>query len=217
MSRIQQSLNLAIDATSTAFLDNPANYSDERSLAEDTRRRLCTVLPPSSVGRVTINESSGAAGDIPDHRQYTANYERVDEIDRAQCEVGGPTFPFGGRERLDLAVLSDEIELVIDGGTQTFAQNDLEAGVAFKYVKNINYLRYRSDDENSKYRDIADDISRLGEIEGEVDRRCIVYSNYDLFRRENDEKARINLVGLADQADVTLRFVLPDSVQDIQR
>ncbi|WP_342806154.1 hypothetical protein [Natronosalvus hydrolyticus] len=161
-----------------------------------------------------MNESSGAAGDIPDHRQYTTKYERVDKIDRAQCEVGGPTFPFGGRERLDLAVLSDEIEMVIDGGTQTFSVDDLDAAVAFKYVKNINYLRYRPDGENSKYRDIADDISRLAEIEGDVDRRCIVYSNYDLFRRENDEKARSNLVELADQGDVTLRFVFPDPVQD---
>ncbi|MCU4750918.1 hypothetical protein OB919_02795 [Halobacteria archaeon AArc-curdl1] len=209
-----QSLDLATDATSTAFLDNPANYSDERSLAEETRQRLCSILPPTSVADVRVNESSGAAGDIPDHRQYTTKYERVDKIDRAQCEVGGPTFPFGGRERLDLAVLSDEIEMVIDGGTQTFSVDDLDAAVAFKYVKNINYLRYRPDGENSKYRDIADDISRLAEIEGDVDRRCIVYSNYDLFRRENDEKARSNLVELADQGDVTLRFVFPDPVQD---
>ena len=112
MSRVVQSLDLATDATSTAFLDNPANYSDERSLAEETCRRLCSILPPTSVANVTVNESSGAAGDIPDHRKYTAKYERVDEIDRAQCEVGGPTFPFGGRERLHLAVLSDEISLV---------------------------------------------------------------------------------------------------------
>lgn len=212
MSKTEQALDLAIDATSTGFLNNPANYSDERSLAEETRRRLGAVLPPSSVKSVEVRESSGAAGDIPDHRRYTANYERIDEIDRAQCEVGGPTFPFGRRERLDLAVLSDEIELIIDGGTQTFTVTDLKAAVAFKYVKNINYLRYRPDDEHSKYRDIADDISRLGEIEGDLIRRCIVYSNYDLFRREDTEEAKQHLLSLADQANATLRFVVPEPV-----
>ncbi len=43
MSAVELSLGLAINATSTTFLENPVNYSDERSLAEETRRRLCVI------------------------------------------------------------------------------------------------------------------------------------------------------------------------------
>lgn len=213
MPQFKQALDLAIDATATSFLSHPANYSDERSLAEDVRQRLCSVLTPATVAVVTVGESSGARGSIPDHEDYTAQYRNTNEIDRAQCEIGGTDFPFGGTERLDLGVFSDGITITVNGGTQEFDPSDLVAALEFKYVKNINYLRYRPDDDNSKYRDIADDIGRLGDLPNGVDRRCVVFSNYDLLRRDSDTDAERNLQELADANKVDLRFVLPSPVK----
>lgn len=130
----------------------------------------------------------------------------------SQCEVGGPGFPFGGRERLDLGVFSDGIEIRITGGTQEFDPSDLAAAIEFKYVKNINYLRYRPDDENSKYRDIANDIERFGYLSDNVDRRCVVFANYDLLRRAAGVRAEQELESLSEQVGVELRFVLPEPV-----
>lgn len=98
----------------------------------------------------------------------------------------------------------------VNGGTQEFYQSDLLAALEFKYVKNVNYLRYRPDDDNSKYRDIADDIERLGSMSDEIDRRCLVFGNYDLLRRDSDVEAEQGLVEIADNHGVSLRFVLPD-------
>lgn len=207
MSRVGMALDLAIDATADSFLECPANYSDERALAEDVRSRVCSVLLPASVAEVVVEESSGARGSLPDHEAYTTRYHDTEEIDRAQCEIGGSEFPFGGTERLDLGVFGDGLTITVNGGTQEFNPSDLEAAVEFKYVKNINYLRYRPDDDNSKYRDIADDIDRLGALPTGIDRRCVVFSNYDLLRRDAD--AERNLRELADENGVQLRFVLP--------
>lgn len=211
MARIQQALDIAVETTAEAFLRNPANYSDERSLAEDVRSRVCSVLPPAEVESVAVEESSGARGPVPDHEEYTAGYRETTQIDRAQCEVGGSEFPFGASKRLDLGVFSDGISMSVIGGTQEFEPSDLASGLEFKYVKNTNYLRYRPDDDNSKYRDIADDIDRLGTLTVDVDSRCIVFSNYDLLRRDSDRKAEENLRELAEVNGVTLRFVLPES------
>lgn len=48
MPDISEALDLAIEATRETFLRNPANFSDERALAEDTRRRFarCFHQPP---------------------------------------------------------------------------------------------------------------------------------------------------------------------------
>lgn len=210
MPDITEALDLAIEATRETFLRNPANFSDERALAEDTRRRLCSVLPPASVIAVTVEELSGAQGNIPDHEAYTARYRETPEIDRAQCEIGGAAFPFRANKRVDLAVLTDGVELEVKGGTQEFRPVDLTAAVEFKYVKNINYLRYRPDDENSKYHDIAGDIERLRQLPEPVDCRCMVYSNYDLLRRDSDADAEQGLRKLAEEEGVALEFVLPE-------
>jgi hypothetical protein len=210
MSRIEQALDLAIEATEQSFLRHPANVSDERSLAEDVRSRICSVLMPASVESVDVNEPSGAAGAIPDHERYTARYRETTEIDRAQCEVGGPEFPFGAGRRLDLAVFEDGLRITVDGGTQAFRPSDVAAAVEVKYVKNINYLRHRPDDENSKYRDIAGDIERLGELDEDVDARCVVFGNYDMLRRDDGTDAKEGLQRLADESGVNLRFVFPE-------
>jgi len=210
MSNVQQALNLAIEATAESFLHHPANYSDERSLAEAVRSRVSSILPPASVESVTVEESSGARGSIPDHEAYTAHYRDTTEIDRAQCEIGGTEFPFGGSERLDLGIFADDMAITLHGGTQEFEPSDLVAGVEFKYVKNVNYLRYRPDDDNSKYRDIADDIIRLGALPDDVDRQCVVFSNYDLLRRDSDLDTERHLHELAEKEGMTLQFVLPE-------
>jgi len=215
MSRVRKVLDDAIDTTAESFLEHPANYSDERSLAEDVRARICSELTPASVEAVSVEESSKAQGSIPDHEAYTGRYRQTEEIDRAQCEIGGPAFPFGGTERLDLGVFSDGLTITVDNGTQEFDPSDLVAAVELKYVKNINYLRYRPDDDKSKYRDIADDIARLGELPDGVDRRSVVFSNYDLLRRSSDNDAEKNLGELAEQNDVDLRFVLPEPRPDL--
>lgn len=209
MASTRDALDLAIDATAESFLRAPANYSDERALAEDVRSRICSVLPPASVGMVSVEESSGARGSITDHEAYTAQYRNTKEIDRAQCEVGGTDFPFGGFERIDLGVFSDGLQISVNGGTQEFYPSDLEVAVEFKYIKNINYLRYRPDDDNSKYRDIAADIERLGAMPDEIDRRCLVFGNYDIFRRDSDVEAEQGLMKMADENGVFLRFILP--------
>lgn len=67
MSRIQQAIDLAIGAVGESFLPNPANYSDERALAEAVRLRANAVLSPTLVDSVSVVESSGAQGDITDH------------------------------------------------------------------------------------------------------------------------------------------------------
>lgn len=108
-------------------------------------------------------------------------------------------------------MFSDGLTITVDNGTQEFDPSDLVAAIEFKYVKNINYLRYRPDDDKSKYRDIADDITRLGQLPDGVNRRCVVFSNYDLFRRNSDNDAERNLRELAENSDVDLRFVLPES------
>jgi hypothetical protein len=167
------------------------------------------VLPPAAVGNVTVEESSGASGNIPDHEAYTSRYQEVTEIDRVQCEIGGADFPFGASERLDLGVFADDLRVTVTGGTQEFVPSDLVAAAEFKYVKNINYLRYRPDDDASKYHDIATDIKRLGELPDDVSRRCVVFANYDLLRRDADVAAEQELHELADRFDVDLQFVLP--------
>jgi hypothetical protein len=209
MTRTLEALDLAIEAVAESYLQNPANYSDERTLAEDVRQRMCAVLPPASVGNVTVEESSGASGNIPDHEAYTSRYREIAEIDRVQCEIGGADFPFGASERLDLGVFADDLRVTVTGGTQEFAPSDLVAAAEFKYVKNINYLRYRPDDDASKYHDIATDIKRLGELPDDVSRRCVVFANYDLLRRDADVAAERELHELADRYDVDLQFVLP--------
>jgi len=158
---------------------------------------------------VTVEESSGASGNIPDHEAYTSRYQEVTEIDRVQCEIGGADFPFGASERLDLGVFADDLRVTVTGGTQEFVPSDLVAAAEFKYVKNINYLRYRPDDDASKYHDIATDIKRLGELPDDVSRRCVVFANYDLLRRDADVAAEQELHELADRFDVDLQFVLP--------
>jgi hypothetical protein len=212
MQQPQQVLDLAIGATADAFLGNPANYSDERSLAEDVRSRVSAVASPATVASVTVEESSGAHGSHPDHETYTGHYRTTTEIDRAQCEIGGTNFPFGGTERLDVGVFGDDLTMRITDGTQEFDPADLAAALEFKYVKNINYLRYRPEDDNSKYRDIADDIERLGALPEDVASRCVVFSNYDLLRRAADADAEQQLHALADENNVALQFVLPEPV-----
>jgi hypothetical protein len=214
MPRTLDVLDLAIESTVESFLRNPANYSDERALAEAVRSRSNAMLTPATVDAVAVEESSGARGDIPEHEAYTARYRKTTEIERAQCEIGGPAFPFGDRERLDLGVFSDGIEIRLTGGTQQFDPSDLAAGLEFKYVKNINYLRYRPDDEASKYRDISEDIERLGELPEHVERRCVVFGNYDMLRRDADADAEQGLRELAAETDVDLRFVFPDSLSN---
>ena len=88
MSRVRRVLDDAIDTTAESFLKQPANYSDERSLAEDVRSRMCSVLTPASVDTVSVEESSKAQGPITDHEAYTDRYRDTDEIDRASCENG---------------------------------------------------------------------------------------------------------------------------------
>jgi hypothetical protein len=210
MCGVHRVLDGAIDTTAELFLEQPANYSDERSLAEDVRSRICSELTPASVEAVSVEESSKAQGSIPDHEAYTGRYRETEEIDRAQCEIGGPAFSFGGTERLDLGVFSDGLTITVNNGTQEFDPSNLVAAVEFKYVKNINYLRYRPDDDKSKYKDIADDITRLGQLPDRIDRRCVVFSNYDLLRRNSDNDAERNLRELAENSDIILRFVLPE-------
>lgn len=217
MPRITHALDLAVDATAESFLRNPANYSDERALAEDVRSRVCTVLSPAAVDQVTVKESSGATGDIPDHESYTARYRDTEQIDRAQCEIGGPEFPFGASERLDLGVFEDGLHISVDGGTQAFRPEDLAAALEFKYAKNINYLRHRPEDTNSKYRDIAGDIERLGELDGGVDARCVVFGNYDMLRRDDSGRAADGLRDVAAECDVNLRFVFPEPTDAYSR
>lgn len=209
MMRTQEALDLAIEATAESFIQNPANYSDERALAEDVRQRTCAMLPPVSVGNVIVEEPSRSSGDIPDHEAYTSRYRDVSEIDRAQCEIGGTDFPFGPHKRLDLGVFDDDLQMRITGGTQEFALSDLVGAVEFKYVKNTNYLRYRPDDDDSKYRDIATDIERLGELPNDVNCWCVVFANYDLLRRDADSAAERELHELAERCGVDLQFVLP--------
>ena len=60
MSRVRRVLDTAIDTTAEFFLEQPANYSDERSLAEEVRSRMCSELTPASVEAVSVEESSKA-------------------------------------------------------------------------------------------------------------------------------------------------------------
>lgn len=113
-------LDTAIDSTVSAYLDNPANVSDERALAEAVRSRLNAIILPATVTELRVEKSSGASGDVPDHELYTGRYRETERIDRAQCEIGGPEFPFGGTERLDLAVFSDGLSISVSNGTQEF-------------------------------------------------------------------------------------------------
>jgi hypothetical protein len=43
MERVETVLDVAIEATAQSFLQTPANYSDERALAEEVRPRVCSV------------------------------------------------------------------------------------------------------------------------------------------------------------------------------
>jgi len=49
----------------------------------------------------------------------------------------------------------------------------------------------------------------LGELPDDVSRRCVVFANYDLLRRDADVAAEQELHELADRFDVDLQFVLP--------
>jgi hypothetical protein len=203
----RSTIETALNRTEQAFRDNPANFSDERAVAEDARARLVDALGTVDVSEVEIDDGT-ARGSVPDHKEYTARYRDVTEIDCAHCEVGGQKFPFPHRERMDLGLFDDGVTLTVDGGTQQFDPSDLLAGLEFKYVKNINYLRHRPENSGSKYKDIADDIERLGDLPSGVERWCLVFGNYGLLRRD-DGQVTNSLHELATENDVTLRFVLP--------
>jgi hypothetical protein len=204
----RDTLETALNRTEQAFRDNPANFSDERALAEDVRAQLVESLGSVNVAEVEIEDGT-ARGSVPDHKEYTASYRDVTEIDCAHCEICGQKFPFPHRQRMDLGLFDDGVTLTLDGGTQEFDPNDLLAGFEFKYVKNINYLRHRPESSESKYRDIADDIVRLGELPAGVERWCLVFGNYGLLRRDDGQIAN-SLHELASENNVTLRFVLPE-------
>lgn len=210
MTTYSSILTDALESVTEAFLDNPANFSDERSLATAVRYQINAQTSPASVATCTVRESSGARGSITDHDRYTKRYAEITSIDRAHCEIGGPQFPFGDTERLDLGVFGDDISLRINTGTQAFDPDDLKAAVEFKYIKNTNYLRYRPDDEQTLYHNIETDISRLGQLPREVDRRMVVVCNYDVFRREDTLEAKASLNDAATTADVDLTFVIPE-------
>jgi len=212
MTTYSSTLTDARESVTDAFLYNPANFSDERSLASAVRHQINAQASPASVATCTVTESSGARGSITDHDRYTQRYAEITSIDRAHCEIGGPQFPFGDTERLDLGIFGDDISLRINNGTQEFDPEDLEAAVEFKYIKNTNYLRYRPDDEQTLYHDITTDIARLGQLPAKVDRRMVVVCNYDVFRREDTLQAKTSLSDAATNVDVDLTFVLPDPV-----
>ena len=96
----------ALDNTERAFRDNPANFSDERALAEHVRSQLVNALGTVDVAEVDVNDSN-SRGSIPDHRKYTARYREVTKIDCAHCEIGGQKFPFSHIERIDLGLFDD--------------------------------------------------------------------------------------------------------------
>lgn len=204
----RNTIETALNRTEQAFRDNPANFSDERAVAEDVRTRLVDAIGAVDVAEVEIEDGT-ARGSVPDHKEYTARYRDVTEIDCAHCEIGGQKFPFPHRERMDLGLFDDGVTLTLDGGTQHFDPSDLLAGLEFKYVKNINYLRHRPENPESKYKDIADDIERLGELPPDVERWCLIFGNYGLLRRDDGQIAN-SLHELATENDVTLRFVLPE-------
>lgn len=204
----ETAVNTALDSTEQAFRENPANFSDERALAEDIRTQLVESLGTVDVAQVTV-EDGKARGSIPDHEEYTDRYLDVTAIDCAHCEIGGQKFPFSHIERIDLGLFDDGVSITLEGGTQEFDPSDLLAAIEFKYVKNINYLRYRPDDEKSKYRDIAGDIERLGVLPSGLKRWCVVFGNYGMFRRD-DGQVENNLNELAAENGVSLRFVLPE-------
>ncbi|WP_245180705.1 hypothetical protein [Haloarcula amylovorans] len=203
----RSTIETALNRTEQAFRDNPANFSDERAVAEDIRARLVDAIGTVDVSEVEIEDGT-ARGSVPDHKEYTARYRDVTEIDCAHCEIGGQKFPFPHRERMDLGLFDDGVTLTLDGGTQQFDPSDLLAGLEFKYVKNINYLRHRPENSGSKYKDIADDIERLGDLPSDVERWCLVFGNYGLLRHDDGQIAN-SLHELATENDVTLRFVLP--------
>jgi len=197
-----------LDTTAEAFRINPANFSDERSLTEHFRSQLVDTLGDVNVEAVTVIDGS-SRGAVPDHKDYTDRYKQVEQIECAHCEIGGPKFPFPDDHRIDLGLFDDEVSLQIDGGTQEYDPTDLRAGFEFKYVKNTNYLRYRPERANSKYADIASDITRLGKLPAGVERWCVIFSNYGLLRKDDGTVAS-GLEELAAEHDVTLRFVLPE-------
>ena len=182
----QEAVAAALDSTESTFRANPANFSDERALAETVRSHLVDALGSVTVEQVHISDGQ-ARGGVPDHEAYTDRYRDVTTIDCAHCEVGGQAFPFGHRERLDLALFTDGVTITVDGGTQEFDPADVRAALEFKYVKNINYLRHRPDNPDSKYADIADDIERLGTLPDSIDRWCLVFGNYGLLRRDDGQ------------------------------
>ena len=201
-------LKSALDRTERAFRDNPANFSDERALAEDVRTQLVDSLGTVDVTEVDLQDGT-ARGPIPDHKEYTARYQEVTEIDCAHCEIGGKKFPFSHIERVDLGLFDDGVTITLDNGTQEFDPHDLLAALEFKYVKNINYLRYSPEKDQSKYKDIVGDIERLGELPSGIERWCIVFGNYGLLRRDEGQIAS-SLHELAAENNVTLHFVLPE-------
>jgi len=204
----ETAVKTALDRTEQAFRENSANFSDERALAEDVRTQLVDSLGTVEVAQVIV-EDGQARGTIPDHEEYTARYRDVTEIDCAHCEIGGQKFPFSHIERIDLGLFEDGVTITLEGGTQEFDPSDLLAAIEFKYVKNINYLRYRPDNQQSKYRDIAEDIERLGKLPNETKRWCVVFGNYGLLRRD-DGQVQKSLNELAAENGVSLRFVLPE-------
>jgi hypothetical protein len=204
----ENAVKTALYHTEQVFRENPANFSDERALAEDVRTQLVESLGTVEVAQIIV-EDGQARGSIPEHKDYTARYHDVTEIDCAHCEIGGQKFPFSHIERIDLGLFDNVVTITLEGGTQEFDPSDLLAAIEFKYVKNINYLRYRPDNEQSKYRDIAEDIERLGELPNETKRWCVVFGNYGLLRRD-DGQVEKSLNKLATENAVSLRFMLPE-------
>jgi len=150
---------------------------------------------------VTVEESSGASGNIPDHEAYTSRYQEVTEIDRVQCEIGC-RLPHWASERLDLGVFADDLRVTVTGGDAGVRPERLSRRSRVQVRQNINYLRYRPDDDAASITTSPPTSNGLVSFPMMSVVGAWCSPTDDLLRRDADVAAEQELHELADRFDV---------------
>lgn len=177
-------ISSSIDKLSRRFIASPANYLVEAELAFELKQILNDQLPPAEL-QGTHDEGS-SRGDIPDHSDYADAILSSESFDRVHCEVSGKNFGLESNQRkLDLVIFQERVDLSLEGGSKKFSAADLDTAVEIKFIKNAHYLRAGA----KRFELIRRDIDRLDNLPDHVDTYCLVFGNFDLARRADNEEA----------------------------
>jgi len=106
-------------------------------------------------------------------------------------------------EKSELVIFGEEVILNLNGGTKRFDINCVEAAFEFKYIKNLKYLR----PGGWLFDRFEKDINRLNHLPNGIKTNFLLFSNFNLLRKEMGKTAWKELSNRYDC--VTCRYTHP--------